>query len=150
MKIVRLEIDENSILAGIDAMALVEAPAIQEDFYYFASEKFEETYLDSEEYYKQNANNSTNVNTFSPSESESKNGTFIAGYNNPYINWNSETTTAGYPIYQESNVTQKEWIQNNSLYNKKEIVKSWLESEGFEVKIQSYHYEADLDFNRKQ
>ena len=39
MKIVKLEIDENSILAGIDAMALVEAPAIQEDFYYFASQK---------------------------------------------------------------------------------------------------------------
>ena len=46
MKIVKLEIDENSILAGIDAMALVEAPAIQEDFYYFASQKFEETYND--------------------------------------------------------------------------------------------------------
>ena len=46
MKIIRLEIDENSILAGIDAMALVEAPAIQEDFYYFASEKFAETYSD--------------------------------------------------------------------------------------------------------
>jgi ribosomal protein S18 acetylase RimI-like enzyme len=46
MKIVRLDIDEDSILAGIDAMALVEAPAIQEDFYYFARERFEETYSD--------------------------------------------------------------------------------------------------------
>lgn len=46
MKIVRLDIDEDSILSGIDAMALVEAPAIQEDFYYFARERFEETYSD--------------------------------------------------------------------------------------------------------
>ena len=46
MKIIKLEIDENSFLSGIDAMALVEAPAIQEDFYYFASEKFQETYTD--------------------------------------------------------------------------------------------------------
>lgn len=33
--------------------------------------------------------------------------------------------------------------------NKKEPVKLWLESKGFEVLIQSYHYEADLDFKRK-
>ena len=46
MKIVKLDIDENSILEGIDAMALVEAPAIEETFYYFASEKFAETYND--------------------------------------------------------------------------------------------------------
>jgi hypothetical protein len=46
MKIIQLDIDENSILAGIDAMALVEAPAIEEDFYYFAQQKFEETYSD--------------------------------------------------------------------------------------------------------
>jgi hypothetical protein len=46
MKIVKLDIDENSILEGIDAMALVEAPAIEETFYYFASEKFADTYND--------------------------------------------------------------------------------------------------------
>ena len=46
MKIVQLDIDENSFLAGIDAMALVEAPAIEEGFYYFAKEKFEDTYND--------------------------------------------------------------------------------------------------------
>lgn len=34
--------------------------------------------------------------------------------------------------------------------NKKEIVKNWLESKGFDVTIQSYHYEADLDFKRKK
>lgn len=46
MKIVQLDIDENSFLSGIDAMALVEAPAIEEGFYYFAKEKFEDTYND--------------------------------------------------------------------------------------------------------
>ena len=46
MKIVRLDIDEDSILAGIDAMSLVETPAIQEGFYYFAKEQFAETYND--------------------------------------------------------------------------------------------------------
>ena len=46
MKIVKLDLDENSFLAGIDAMSLVEAPAIQEDFYYFNRERFEETYSD--------------------------------------------------------------------------------------------------------
>ena len=45
MKIVKLDIDENSILAGIDAVALVEQPAIEEDFMYFAKEEFE-TYND--------------------------------------------------------------------------------------------------------
>ena len=46
MKIVRLDIDENSILAGIDAVALVEQPAIEEDFYYFGHQDFAETYTD--------------------------------------------------------------------------------------------------------
>ena len=44
MKIVKLDIDENSILAGIDAVALVEQPAIEEDFYYFSKQEFAETY----------------------------------------------------------------------------------------------------------
>ena len=49
MKIVRLDIDENSVLAGIDAVALVEQPAIEEDFIYFSAqteEEFQETYTD--------------------------------------------------------------------------------------------------------
>ena len=45
MKIVKLDIDENSILAGIDAVALVEQPAIEEDFMYFSKQEFE-TYND--------------------------------------------------------------------------------------------------------
>ena len=46
MKIVQLELLEDSILAGIDAMALVEKPAIEEGFFAFAAEKFAETYTD--------------------------------------------------------------------------------------------------------
>ena len=46
MKIVRLEIEEDSLLAGIDAVALVENPAIETDFFAFSAEKFAETYTD--------------------------------------------------------------------------------------------------------
>lgn len=46
MKIVKLDIDENSVLAGIDAVALVEQPAIEEDFMYFSKQDFAETYND--------------------------------------------------------------------------------------------------------
>ena len=46
MKIVKLDIDENSILAGIDAVALVEQPAIEEDFMYFSKQEFADTFTD--------------------------------------------------------------------------------------------------------
>jgi len=46
MKIVQLELLEDSILAGIDAMALVEKPAIEDEFFAFSAEKFAETYND--------------------------------------------------------------------------------------------------------
>jgi len=46
MKIVKLDIDENSILAGVDAVALVEQPAIEEDFMYFNKQVFVDTYND--------------------------------------------------------------------------------------------------------
>ena len=46
MKIVALDILEDSILAGIDAVALVEKPAIETDFFAFAAEQFAETYTD--------------------------------------------------------------------------------------------------------
>jgi hypothetical protein len=45
MKIVKLDIQEDSILAGIDAVALVESPAIEQDFMYFNKQEFE-TYND--------------------------------------------------------------------------------------------------------
>ena len=41
MKIVKLLLDEDSLLGGIDAVALVEHPAIEEDFMMFAKESFE-------------------------------------------------------------------------------------------------------------
>ena len=34
--------------------------------------------------------------------------------------------------------------------NLKESVKLWLESKGFDVSVDSYHYEADLNFVRKK
>jgi len=40
-KIVKLVLDEDSLLGGIDAVALVENPAIEEDFFMFAKEEFE-------------------------------------------------------------------------------------------------------------
>ena len=46
MKIVKLLLDEDSLLGGIDAVALVEHPAIEEDFMMFAKQTFEETYND--------------------------------------------------------------------------------------------------------
>ena len=46
MKIVRLEIEDDSILSGLDAMALVESPAIEDGFFAFSSEKFDLSYFD--------------------------------------------------------------------------------------------------------
>jgi len=46
MKIVKLEIDENSMLEGVDAVSLVESPAIEEGFFAFNALKFAETYTD--------------------------------------------------------------------------------------------------------
>src|SRR5210317_1598489 len=41
MKIIKLDLNEEAIFAGIDAIALVEEPAIEEDFYSFSKQKFE-------------------------------------------------------------------------------------------------------------
>jgi len=41
MKIVKLLLDEESLMGGIDAVALVEQPAIEEDFFMFAKEEFQ-------------------------------------------------------------------------------------------------------------
>ena len=49
MKIVKLDINPDIDLAGVDAVALVEKPAIEEDFMYFSKqsdEEFAETYND--------------------------------------------------------------------------------------------------------
>jgi hypothetical protein len=41
MRIIKLELDPESLIGGIDAVALVEQPAIEEDFLMFARESFE-------------------------------------------------------------------------------------------------------------
>lgn len=41
MKLVQLTLDEDAILAGVDAIALVEEPAIEEDFYSFSKHTFQ-------------------------------------------------------------------------------------------------------------
>ena len=41
MKIVQLTLDEGALLSGIDAIALVEEPAIEEDFYAFSKQSFQ-------------------------------------------------------------------------------------------------------------
>ena len=46
MKIVKLDINPDIDLSGVDAVALVESPAIEEDFMYFSKEEFAETYTD--------------------------------------------------------------------------------------------------------
>ena len=90
---------------------------------FFTKEKFTPTYLDSEQYYKQNTNASeqSRVNRFSPAEPPHA-GKFQAGYNNPYTTqWNQNENY--YPISQEQmlNGTQQDFIQKNSLYNTKTI-----------------------------
>jgi len=47
MKIVKLDIDEENLLSGLEAVALVENPAIEEDFYMFAKQQqFADTFDD--------------------------------------------------------------------------------------------------------
>tara|TARA_R110002153_G_scaffold256434_2_gene415354 strand:+ start:1733 stop:3205 length:1473 start_codon:yes stop_codon:yes gene_type:complete len=46
MKIVKLDINPDIDLAGVDAVALVERPAIEEEFIYFSKEEFAETFND--------------------------------------------------------------------------------------------------------
>lgn len=46
MKIVKLDINPDIDLSGVDAVALVESPAIEEDFMYFNKQEFAETYTD--------------------------------------------------------------------------------------------------------
>ncbi len=41
MRIVKLEIEDDALLSGVDAVALVETPAHEQDFYAFKKEAFE-------------------------------------------------------------------------------------------------------------
>jgi hypothetical protein len=77
---------------------------------------FTPTYLDSEQYYKQ-YNNQPSINTFSPAE-KPKNQ-IQTGYNNPYSTYD---TGNYYPITkQNTNISQQEWVKENSLYKDKTI-----------------------------
>ena len=89
--------------------------------FFQSKEGFEPTYLDSEEYYKQNQDQTSQnkINTFSPSEPPPLNG-FLAGYNNPFSNSNTNETY--YPLNNgQLEQPQQDFIRNNSLYNTKTI-----------------------------
>jgi len=81
-------------------------------------ENFEETYFDSEQYYKQNvsSNEAKLVNQYSPSVlTENKGLPLVRGDNNttysPYDNGMS-----GYEINNKPLTNQTEWVKENSLY----------------------------------
>jgi len=87
----------------------------------FTKERFTPVYLDSEQYYKQavSAPEQINVNRFAPTEQPYV-GKIQTGYNNPYTTqWNTNYS----PIIPEQMLqgTEKDFIQNNSLYNKQTI-----------------------------
>jgi len=81
-------------------------------------ERFTPVYLDSEQYRRQNTNVSeqSKVSQFSPSERPA-NGNYQTGYNNPY----NTPQDSYYNVAPEQNMTQKEFIQKNGLYNNKTI-----------------------------
>ena len=81
---------------------------------------FTPTYLDSEQYYKQDINVETNaeVNRFSPTEQVKPGTTIQTGY--------APKTTpgnVGYPVANDQmlNQSQQEWIKQNSLYTDKKV-----------------------------
>lgn len=45
-KIIELKLDDDALISGIEAIAMVEQPAIEVDFHYFSKQYFEETYND--------------------------------------------------------------------------------------------------------
>jgi len=79
---------------------------------------FTPTYFDSEEYYKQN-NIQNSINTFSPTEQLNAGTTLQTGYSAPI----TASGNIGYPVESEQLLeqSQADWIQKNSLYNKKNI-----------------------------
>jgi len=90
-------------------------------------ERFEPTYVDSEEYYKQDQTQTVlnEVNRFSPTETiQATGGQFVTGYNNSFANDSLSPTynSVGYPL--NSGIlegSQQDWARDASLYNKKEI-----------------------------
>jgi len=82
-------------------------------------ESFTPVYLDGENYYKQSVNTADqkSIANFAPTE-QPYNGKYQTGYNNPYSSqWNQSETY--YPLSPPGeNVSQQDYIKNNSLYNK--------------------------------
>ena len=111
------------LLAGVGIATIVNL------FSKLEKEGFEPTYLDSEEYYKQNVSKSDNnrVNNYSPAESAGK---ILSGYNNNnFNNFNnfknfadSGVSANAYPLdNNELETDQADFIQKNSLYNTETI-----------------------------
>jgi hypothetical protein len=82
-------------------------------------EKFTPTYQDSEEYYKQaqDYTSQQQTNKFSPSE-KSTNGIMMTGYGNPIQGNYTKAYVVDEPYLQG---TQQSWVKNNSLYNTQTI-----------------------------
>src|SRR5210317_1282929 len=57
--IIRLEIDDEDLDSGVDAIALVESPAIEEDFYLFSKQEME-SYTDYPQAASENAQRALN------------------------------------------------------------------------------------------
>ena len=85
-------------------------------------ENFEETYFDSDNYYKQSNDNpqiTSEVNRFSPSESQARKVEYVRGDTNKFVNDVSDIYgSPGYPLNNDSVEPQHVFIEKNSLYNK--------------------------------
>jgi len=84
--------------------------------FFGTKEGFEPTYLDSEEYYKQTQNNTSQINTFNPTEGTN----YLTGYNNQFSNNVNNFTENYYPLNNTQQNTQ-DFIKDQSLYNKETI-----------------------------
>ena len=86
--------------------------------FFLTKESFTPTYLDSEEYYKQNNKNSDEINRFSPTQQPPLKGAIQTGYNNQYTNqWSGNQ----YNLREINSESEVDWIKQNSLYNNKTI-----------------------------
>jgi hypothetical protein len=86
--------------------------------FFLTKESFTPTYLDSEEYYKQNNKNSDEINRFSPAQQPPLKGVIQTGYNNQYTNqWSGNQ----YNLREPGSESEVDWIKQNSLYNNKTI-----------------------------
>jgi hypothetical protein len=105
-------------------LATVGITVISSMYSKLTKETFVPTYLDSEEYYKQNVNAEARAETnrFDPPEHAAYGGKLQTGYNNPYANNDPSWLSTAYPLDNGwLDVTQPEFIEKNSLYNTEKI-----------------------------